>query len=648
MILSSLSSKTEREHIPAEKLKIKGLVNCDFKDGKIQSRKGFVSNAQDIILKQYGFPDEGKSLKITENFLFLNGVYGRVAVDVLDNLMGTVTYNLLFLTATGKKQELGYIEFSSNGEDFGYPDSFTVFSGTKTVGTGIYFMARQCYAKGKPDFVSIRELGQDLKTWALLSDQHIYTPTVLTNGRGDSYPFATVGTKDLRLPEPILPESKNMLTPKFRALYTTDSTSHAFSLPYANIDSGAVRAEISLWNNKYSFLIPAGASSSDAVQVEGRQITMHIERAVGRVYFKSGDGANYSPEFTGEYNNLCITAAKTEKQSDQLIAASTACKKVEGSVPFGKNEVTLFYGNRLNPSLVAANSPQNPLYFSEKTVYSIGNAEKQVLYISAKGGRVFAFKEGKLFSGEIKTEEKNVSAGLNFYKTELLIKKQTEIPASPKAETVLELKERLIFQSVDNSVWEINLNSLSCKRIAENIFAADFAIILEDKYLLIKDDTALVVKENGGGYICAEWRLPARATGGLSYLEDTSVFFENRDDLVYIMYSASYSGEQDISLISEYAQKSAPVICSVLADLSDGENRNRRICKLSVEAEGKEVGLKLMSDKNKTAERRSLIKNGFADFNVGGIGRKIQGLISFGGATAVSGLVAEYRTLNKK
>ena len=85
-----------------------------------------------------------------------------------------------------------------------------------------------------------------------------------------------------------------------------------------------------------------------------------------------------------------------------------------------------------------------------------------------------------------------------------------------------------------------------------------------------------------------------------------------------------------------------------LADLSDGENRNRRICKLSVEAEGKEVGLKLMSDKNKTAERRSLIKNGFADFNVGGIGRKIQGLISFGGATAVSGLVAEYRTLNKK
>ena len=29
------------------------------------------------------------------------------------------------------------ILFSSNGEDFGYPDSFTVFSGTKTVGTGI-------------------------------------------------------------------------------------------------------------------------------------------------------------------------------------------------------------------------------------------------------------------------------------------------------------------------------------------------------------------------------------------------------------------------------------------------------------------------------------------------------------------------------
>ena len=96
MRLEFNSAKTQREYIPAEKLTIRELKNCTLKDGKIENRKGFVANPDSIILKQYGFTDGEKSFSITENFLFIDGLYGRVAVDMLDNLMGTVTYSLLF------------------------------------------------------------------------------------------------------------------------------------------------------------------------------------------------------------------------------------------------------------------------------------------------------------------------------------------------------------------------------------------------------------------------------------------------------------------------------------------------------------------------------------------------------------------------
>ncbi len=651
MIFDINSSKTKREYIPAEKLNICELKNCILKEGQIESRKGFVSSQKDVVLKQYGFAEGDKKLHITENFLFINGQYGRVVADVLDNLMGTVTYSLFFLTADGKKHSLGYIEFASNGETAGYPDSFTIFSGAKTIGSGVYFMARQRYLDGRADFVSIRELSEDLGLWILLPESEIYAPTLLANGRGESYYFATVGEKDLKLPEPILPEAKNMLTPRFKALYTTDNTSSAFSLPYAEIDNSAVSAELDIRGAKFSFFIAAGSVESEPVTVEGQQVTMHIDRIAGRVRFKSGNNANWAPAFTGEYNNLVFIAAKTDEQSRVLMAAATACKKVEGCVPAGKNEVTIFYGNRLKPSIIAVNSPSSPLYISEKAVYSLGNPEKGVLHISDMGGKIFAFKEGKAFVGEIKTAQKTVDGGKEFFESSVTFKGSTEISTCPKAATVRETSSGIIFQSEDNSVWEITFrgqNSILAERIAQNTPAADFAITLEDKYLLIKDKTATVYWKNGGEYLCSKWTLPARAVGGISYLERSAVFFEYKDDLVYIIYASSCRGEEDVFFVSEFLLDRAPVSASVLTDLTDKEKKAKRLYKISVEAEGKSVNLRLWAEGKKSAERRAGVKNSFADFYVGAAAKSILAEISFEGQGVISGIITDYKDISKK
>lgn len=646
MRLEFNSAKTQREYIPAEKLTIRELKNCTLKDGKIENRKGFVANPNSIILKQYGFTDGEKSFSITENFLFIDGQYGRVAVDMLDNLMGTVTYSLLFLTAGGDKRTLGYIEFTS-----GHPDSFTVFLGAKTIGSGIYFMSRLCYKDGRDDFVSIRELTEDHRFWVLLPEEKLYTPTLLANGRGESYHFATVGEKELRLPEPVLPQAKNMLTPRFKARYTTDGSSSAFSLPFAEIDSSAVSAELDLKGEKYSFFIAEGSSASAQVKIGAESTTMHIDRISGRISFKCGENVTYAPAFTGEYNNLTVTASKTEAQDKILASSFTACQKIEGSVPAGKNEITLFYGNKLMPAMVLANSPESPLYFSKKVVYSLGNPEKGVLHIADMGGKVFAFKEGKAFIGEIKLSEKEVGTSLQFFEGVISFKGQSEIPLCPRPETVRAQGGSILLQSEDNSVWEITLganSTVSAKRIEGNTEQADFAITLEDKYLLIKDKTATVFWKNGGEYVMGRWSLPARATGGLSYLEKTAVFFEYKDDLVYIMFPASYKGDEDIFLLSEQTVGRSRVDSSVLIDLTDRGIKPLRLYKISALLTGKCAKLCLWAEGKRVAERKARLKNGFADFYVGAAAKNILAEISFVGQGVISGIITEYKYISKK
>ena len=80
-------------------------------------------------------------------------------------------------------------------------------------------------------------------------------PRLLIGGRGVPSPSS----------EPVIQtgvgESRNLLTPKFRAVYTTDGKCSAFYLPLQGLDNAPVTAALTLAAGTVTHTVPAGASA---------------------------------------------------------------------------------------------------------------------------------------------------------------------------------------------------------------------------------------------------------------------------------------------------------------------------------------------------------------------------------------------------
>ncbi|MBQ5911107.1 MAG: hypothetical protein IIW94_03760 [Clostridia bacterium] len=643
MIFKGLNTSTTT-YIPAEDLKNAVLENCSVGGGKIENRKGFSFSPKDLIFKLYGSEDFENTFKITDCYMFLDGEYGRVAILISDNREGVVTYRMLFISSSGKSKLLGNIEFSSNGEDFGYPVSFTVFKGRPTKGRGVYLMVRRVY-NVMPDFIEIRELDNNNSFWAMLSDSDIYAPLVLANGRGESYHTLIFEGKELGLPAPIMPESKNLLGTRFRAAYTTDGMSFAFSLPFTRLDNEQIDVSMLYKGENYSFKIAKGERQSGEVQIGENTIILYLDRPVGRMYFGMKSGARWSPEFTGEINNICVNAGKTDTESRKKISSMRASSTIDGSMPFGKDVATVFYDNLMSPSLISLNSPSEPLYFPENLSNALGDAEKPVIYATHKDGKLLAFKDGEMYSAKVETTTAAKKITLLGETTEISetvcsLNKTADFAAAPKPSTFHSFSGSVLFQGEDNSVWAVN-GEAKVEKVAETEQGFDFATVQKDKYILLKGNKAAVLQKGAGGYIKGMWTLPHGVAGAFSYLGNSVFVFGYQNGEDYLLYPALYGGETDFCLMNEYYGCQKAVTSKISVSLKSAKRKPVRLYKITVDGSGRQAGLTVFEGEKKVAERKTDFKNGRAQLYVGAAGESLTAELSFKGKTTVFGIVTE-------
>lgn len=638
--------KTKKEYLSAEKMNIKSLENCVIEKNKITTRKGFYTSPSDIIFKTDGNEAFEMSFITTDCYLFLDGKYGRVAVNITDNLMGSITYNVMLICADKSTISLGKINFTSSGETFGFPDSFVVFSGRANQGSGIYFLSRRVYGQGLPDMISVRELSSDREEWIMLSESVIYTPLILANGRGEAYHTAENRGRALSLPAPILPESKNMLNPRFKAAYTTDGASSGFSLPFANLDNTSVSADLFYKGNKYSLKITGEDLKSSAVSIDGTAIVMNCDRTEGRVYFTTESGTAWAPEFTGSVNNLCFTAYKTNNEHIGAVGATSASQMLEGGV-------TLFYKSANAPHMAILNSPSDPLYFPENAACFLGHVEKEIISVIFHSGKLIVFEEGEIYSAEIKTYA-GENSSLNvlgevrtFGEYKISFKKVSALPALPIAETVRSSDGAIFFQSKEGAVWKIKLSggAATAEKIAELSENYDFALCEGEKYLLIKDNRATVFNKNDDGYSQSVWELPEKAVGGFSYAGKALFFFSFRNDSVYIIYSAQYGSEKDTSYITEHKTQETPIKSGFRVAVAEEEKGGKRIFGLTLYGKGKTVKMSLYNGEKKISSRRSNFKNLVAKFSLGGVCYNGFAEFSFCEGAEIEEICTEYRSV---
>ena len=178
-----------------------------------------------------------------------------------------------------------------------------------------------------------------------------YVPLVMINGRGSE------STGNPR-PAGTVYEGYNLLTPRFRARFTTENeASRFFYLPVKQLDDDEVEVRFTDTDGSvYAFVIPAGSDESET-NPDGIQV--RVNRTGGYVYcYQPSAGAVRWFPATGVSDNLEITASKTRRWTGFDMLDENA----HGSRPRrAQRRARLLYGPQAVPTR-ALSDVNNPLF----------------------------------------------------------------------------------------------------------------------------------------------------------------------------------------------------------------------------------------------------------------------------------------------
>lgn len=631
------------------------LKNCLLKDGSIKVREGLFCDTDTQIFRRDNTVAE-MSFICTDCYLYLDGRYGRVAVSVSDNLMGNIVYNMRLVFADGDVQDIGIIEFTRTSADqMGYPVSFTVFRGKATTGCGIYFISRQVYGGDIADFVRVMELNSSMDRWSLLSDSEIYKPILLANGRGEKYHSAQPLGEFLKLPDPVNPESPNLLCGGFYAYYTSDSASNKFMLPSKNLDNTSVICEVTVGDNIYKWVVPEGCLTSEMIEAEGQEVSVLCERDTGLVAFYKSDGSEWAPPYTGKMNGIRVTAYKTDADDVIKVASMSSCLRLDGNTTSDGSGITAFYGSVLHPSAVILNSPDAPLYFPKSSQYLLGETVQKTEKLEVIGNHLFAFKENEVYSARV-NQYKGVSQKVTDIGAEentgaysLTFRKEITLTQKPNIQSIAVLGGNIIYVSLSGEIWRVSgTSSFKAEKIGSIEQTQGFAVICRDTYLLVDGNTATSMQITDKGCILGKWHFPENITAGISYLGNTALFAELFQGNEYIIYPLRFCGDTDTRLCIEnglvsVAEKKIDAGCRIGLFLPS--YAKRRIFKVRADGQGEQINLTLYDKDNRLLSRKGAFLKGSAYFLCGCHSLMPEAVFDFAYGTEIDGIAVEYKEL---
>ena len=379
--------------------------NVWFQNGKLVTRPGFVSDSNKIIDTQYYGSIGRHNFIITDIMFNHNGSQKKIIYEYFYYDLSGYVICVYLLSPSGSITNLGYLYFARlNDEVFYIPDNVTFYVGKPQNGGGIFAMV-SLKNETNPDEKEYRiyEINSALDNWDVVSGYYI--PTVYINGRGNAYDLASQTSNATFKGTPMEVESLNLLNGSFYAYFSSDSYSYSFRLPFSNLANESVICRIYSTPEKYTeWIIPAGLTT-DKQPFLSTEVTAHLDRAKGIVYFTVPAG-NFNVPSMSLYaeNNIRFMATvnfpdlKSEVISSTCVATDNSRIVFSGGI--AKNKI--FYTKY-----------DNPLYFPRNTDDYVGFSDSEVLNLTAADGKIFAFKNNGIYSLSLRK-------GKSINKTELL------------------------------------------------------------------------------------------------------------------------------------------------------------------------------------------------------------------------------------
>lgn len=241
-------------------------------------------------------------------------------------------------------------------------------------------------------------------------DEYLYVPLLLAGGKGAATLFD---------PPPAIVrfEERNLLTPKFRANFTTDGIGKLFHLPVDRVDT--TRPIVAQYRdgegNLVTHTLAAGEREEQTAGADGLRMVYFAYRRC--IYFlpPEGEAEMLAPAAAGVSDNLTVTAyADVDGMEDADVIGG-----MRFGCWFGGDYGGLVGGTRLfvagnghKPNRIYWSDTENPLYFPADNYAAVGDPAEAVTAFGKQGELLVIFKEHELYAASYRAQgvtDENVS-----------------------------------------------------------------------------------------------------------------------------------------------------------------------------------------------------------------------------------------------
>lgn len=554
-----------------------GFEECKnvYKSGDVLKNRPGIYTSEENLLDNADFRG-GFSYKYEPVDVSLN-VFGdekKIFLEKINYDDSTYVYITYFVGSDGVIDYSSRMLFSrSSSSVFFIPENIVFLKGRVRYGLGLFSIVNLVNME---DFsqteTRIFELSSNLSNWELVSTA--YTPTVLINGRGNRYEYAT-SSNQVFTGEPTRLEKLNLLTGKFKAYFSTDGRSDSFRLPFSNIANKEVTCRLFYKLGSYAeWKIQAGKNSA-TIKYLDVDVTMHVDREKGIVYFTVPAGDFEVPLIDHQNeNNLLFTATKECNYNLWDIGSCTSYISTDSKNILAKDNV------------IFESDCEKPLYFPLDTVTVLGQDNSPITALYNTLDEILAFKKNETYRISIKDGKALNSVSLLadndafFYSNDVL---QTKLICDnvgcPDKNTVTQENGVTLWQGsngmfygLENSGEKVFSVCDKIKPFIETEFYEEppvYGVNFGEYSLFFYENKALAVKSTdyesnkNTSWYCWEFSDNLRFLGACNQLGKPWILCCNTD--INVCFTATLQGDCDVLLTnSVYAPKpeNVPIKCS--------------------------------------------------------------------------------------
>lgn len=253
----------------------------------------------------------------------------------------------------------------------------------------------------------------------MAADANIYVPTVRLNGRGYT---DTTGNTQAEADSGNAYEDFNMLSPYYKAAYTTDGTAHCFAVPLREtadtvVESAMLRVRHAVTGKSREIRLPNHLTNGEWTTIPleetglektypGKKeigVAMESHGAVCRLVYRhpdSGAVVEWAPPQVGA-NSLVLTAMSENTAERMTICRMQRCVWFGGDRSSVEGGTRLFVcGNPDTPHLIHWSDVNKPLYFPRHNCAYVGDATQPVTAFGRQGSLLILFKEREIYAAE--------------------------------------------------------------------------------------------------------------------------------------------------------------------------------------------------------------------------------------------------------